>query len=92
MPDFVPLDVPSSSLDVIFDLVDDYDFDDEAIDDVRRISGPVVAAELRRLADEANETASGLSGEPGTTTFAEVDTLLGVVRTLRARADELDPR
>lgn len=54
------------------------------------VAGPlVVAAELRRQADEIADQVKAMTDFP--TLEAEADALTGVMRTLRARADELDP-
>jgi hypothetical protein len=55
--------------------------DEQILDDVRAIAAPVVAAELRRLADGLN----------GTHAQPEMNAGLGLaIRQLRTRATELD--
>lgn len=84
----VELAIPHVALDrlcMLFTNLDDVRDDADGRERFRAVSAPVVAAELRRLADDHEAQIDPANRLP------EPHTLAVVVTRLRARADELDP-
>lgn len=81
------LDIPNNAIQAYLAIDDDFDSNEAVIDAMRPIVAPVVAAELRRLADlwqaEADRLDVADRRVPGLATAAGRLTL---------RADELDPQ